>query len=635
LKAIDSKRRIRVWWAFWASTALVVGGVGSSARADLRVCTWNLLQFSSSSVGADATRIDAFKLVFSQIEPDVLIVQEISNDNAVALLRDQILNAAGGPGGAAGSPEHYVAATFTNTSDSLDLALFYRDAIFTEIAESYTTLSTAPRHTPRWRIRPLEDPSGAADMYIYDMHLASGDAGQRAAQASAVRADANALPAGSHIIYAGDFNIGSSSEASYQNFVGFQSDNDGRCFDPIDSPGSWSNNAAFTAIHTQSPNADNLGAPGGAVGGGMDDRFDFLLVSSALMDGQNLDYLSGTYRAFGQDGNHLNNDINDPPVIPEGAAVADALHAASDHLPVFMDLSDPTSAPGIALTPPTVVSFQFALIGGTSNADLTVTNSANPPALDLEYSFNPTPDFTVPAGMFVEPAGGGGNLHTIGMNTSTSGNKVRFLEIVNNSGANSPIKTILLSGAVFKHAVPSTTLANQTLAGAIEFSTTGGAAVDETARIFNADFDPILSVPLAVAGATVENDATGRFGVVGFAPVNGVTDFADFTVRFDGVGAAPGAYSADVVFSTADDSALSGAMNLPDVTFALSATVPGLLLGDFNQSGTVEAGDIPGMVSLLLDPAAASETDRMVGDLNQDHENDGLDLQSFIDVLVP
>lgn len=612
-----------------------VFGLTSAALGDLRICTYNLLQFSSSSVGSDQTRIDAFKLVLSNIDADILIVQEIANDAAVALLRDQILNAPGGPGGNPGSAEHYTLATFTNTSDNLDLALVYRDSIFSEVGGSYTTLNTSPRHTPRWRIRPLEDPSGDSDLYIYNMHLASSSAAQRDAQTATIRTDANALPAGSHIIYAGDFNIGNSSETSYQNFVGSQADNDGRGFDPIDSPGSWSNNASFASIHTQSPNNNNSGAPGGAVGGGMDDRFDFILISSALQDGQDLDYISSTYKAFGQDGNHFNNDINDPPVIPEGAAVADALHACSDHIPVFLDLTDPISLPGIALAPPSFLSFPLALVGGMSSADLTVTNSASPPAADLEYSFNVTPDFITPAGNFIEAPGGGGNLHSIQMDTSTAGNKVHLLEIVNNSAMDSPIKTILLSGAVFKHAVPSTTAMGQTLGAAIEFLTDGNEIVDETARVYNADFDQFLSVPLAVTDATISNDASGRFSVVGFAPTSGINDFAEFTVRFDGVGALPGEYTADLTFGTADDSALSGAMDLDDVIFTLSATISSsFLLGDFNLSGGVEPGDIPGMVALLLDPSAASVDDRAIGDMNQDAINDASDLQLFIDAMA-
>ena len=621
-------RRVFLW-------ALIVAVVPGGAWADLRVCNWNLLQFSTSSVSGDQDRINAFRLVLSNIDPDILIVQEISNDNAVQLLRDDILNAPGGPGGAPGSPLHYVAASFTNTGDSLDIALLYRESKFTEGPGSYITLNTAPRHTPRWRMRPNEDPTGGSDLYIYAMHLASSNAGQRSAQTAAIRANANDLPAGTHIMYAGDFNIGSSNESSYQNFIGSQDDDDGRAFDPINSPGNWSNNPSFASIHTQSPNNDNDGAPGGAVGGGMDDRFDFMLLSASLLDGLDFDYVANSYVAYGQDGQHYNKDINDPPVIPEGIAVANALHASSDHLPIYLDLTTPLAQPGISLSPPSVLAFAPALVGGTSNGELTVTNTAPVPAQDLVYEFIETPDFLAPAGIFMEPAGGGGQVHVLQMDTSTFGNKVRSLQIANNSVDDSPIKSLLLTGAVYKHATPSTTASGQSLAGVLDFGVVDGQAVDVPARIYNADVAPFLTAPLAVTAASIQGVDADHFSLVGFAPIAGIETFADVMVRFDGAGAEPGLYSAELVFSTADDSDLPGATALADLTFALSAAVPVAVLGDFNLDGAVEPGDIPAMVALLLDPDAASPGHRWIGDMNQDEIINGDDLQLFIEALVP
>jgi hypothetical protein len=47
------------------------------------------------------------------------------------------------------------------------------------------------------------------------------------------------------------------------------------------------------------------------VGGGIDDRFDFQLVTGEFLDGEGLDYLGGSYHTFGNDGTHnLNGDIS-------------------------------------------------------------------------------------------------------------------------------------------------------------------------------------------------------------------------------------------------------------------------------------------------------------------------------------
>ena len=45
----------------------------------------------------------------------------------------------------------------------------------------------------------------------------------------------------------------------------------------------------------------------------MDDRFDFQLISSELLDGIGLDLIPNTYRTLGNDGNHFDMAINVPP----------------------------------------------------------------------------------------------------------------------------------------------------------------------------------------------------------------------------------------------------------------------------------------------------------------------------------
>src|SRR5690606_10368596 len=138
------------------------------------------------------------------------------------------------------------------------------------------------------------------------------------------------------------------TEDAYFNFIESQADNDGQAWDPLNPNGlsqNWSSNSTFAAFHTQSPHNNSSGAPPGAISGGLDDRFDFLLISSSLHDDVGQDYIPNSYKAYGNDGNHFNDDINDPPMIPEGSTIANALHAASDHLPVYLDLTDPLSQP--------------------------------------------------------------------------------------------------------------------------------------------------------------------------------------------------------------------------------------------------------------------------------------------------
>ena len=116
-----------------------------------------------------------------------------------------------------------------------------------------------------------------------------------------------------------------------------ESDNNGgRLFDPIDRIGNWHNNSSFSDVHTQSPRTTSFG---GGANGGMDDRFDWLFVSESILNTQSrMVYIDDSYTAFGNDGNHFNNAINSGNNFSVSEQIADALHDASDHLPVYMDV---------------------------------------------------------------------------------------------------------------------------------------------------------------------------------------------------------------------------------------------------------------------------------------------------------
>ena len=171
------------------------------------------------------------------------------------------------------------------------------------------------------------------------MHLKAGnsdsDAADRQSEASKLRAYLNDLNAGSHFLVMGDFNVYDGDEGGFQRLVESQDDNDGRLFDPIDQIGAWHNNSSFAAIHTQATRASY----GGWNYGGMDDRFDFILASEAVLNASSVNYVVDSYSAFGNDGTRCCNEaINSGANGVVSADVADALYFASDHLPVIMDI---------------------------------------------------------------------------------------------------------------------------------------------------------------------------------------------------------------------------------------------------------------------------------------------------------
>ena len=147
----------------------------------------------------------------------------------------------------------------------------------------------------------------------------------------------NNMSPGNYLVM-GDFNLYNSTEPAYQQFINPEPQYQAFTFyDPIDQPGNWHENASFAHLHTQSVSVSGTGCQ---VGGGMDDRFDFILASEKIMQGTaNVSYISESYKALGQDGLHFNKSITDPPqntTVPPD--VLNALGTHSDHLPVVMKL---------------------------------------------------------------------------------------------------------------------------------------------------------------------------------------------------------------------------------------------------------------------------------------------------------
>lgn len=103
--------------------------------------------------------------------------------------------------------------------------------------------------------------------------------------------------------------------------------------DTINRSGTWHNSDAHADIHTQ---ATHDTSSGDFISGGVDNRFDFILHSPALIE----KYVAGSYTVIGNDAWHFNNSINaEPANSVVGQEVANGLYDASDHLPVYLDLN--------------------------------------------------------------------------------------------------------------------------------------------------------------------------------------------------------------------------------------------------------------------------------------------------------
>ncbi len=138
------------------------------------------------------------------------------------------------------------------------------------------------------------------------------------------------VPENSNIILSGDFNFYSSYEGAYQVFTNYP-DEAYRLYDPGTS-GYWHDNSDFTSLHTQSTHYNGNGC---ASGGGLDDRFDFILYSSAINQNiAKIKFINNSFKTIGQDGNHFNESVDYGTNNSVPANVLTALANNSDHLPI-------------------------------------------------------------------------------------------------------------------------------------------------------------------------------------------------------------------------------------------------------------------------------------------------------------
>lgn len=293
---------------------LLLAGV---SYAQVKIVSYNLLGYP----GTDTTvRNPYFRTVISSLNPDILVVQEITSQSGIDGYLSNVMNV---------GRTDYSSGTFINGPDT-DNGIYYKNTMFIFLGNK--PIQTALRDINEFKLVHIQTRD---TLRIYSVHLkaSSGSANEilRAAEVDSLRKVTNALPPGSNFIVCGDFNIYGSNEPAYQKLLEITSGNDGKFNDPLTLTGTW-NNSAYAQYHTQSPRVRSFG--GGATGG-MDDRFDLMLYSNAVKNPGGITYVNNSMTAYGNDGNHFNDSINKMPNTAVSQAVANALHYTSDHLPVY------------------------------------------------------------------------------------------------------------------------------------------------------------------------------------------------------------------------------------------------------------------------------------------------------------
>ena len=321
---------------------LFVFGVTASAQTvPVRIVSYNLLNFpngrndcGSSNVNLP-NRADSLRKIMQYLKPDILAGCEIQTPAGCDSVLTRALNVFG--------TTHYQRAQWVNNSAGGDLQnmLFYNSSKLT--LKEQRVIQTSPRDINHYILyvndATLSQHHDTCFIEVFMCHLkagsASADLADRAAQTQLLRAVLDGRPQGRHLFVCGDLNTYRSTEVGYQNLV-----SGGTNFlrDPLNLPGNWTTNSSFAAIHTQSPRVS--GSTDCGVTGGLDDRFDHIIVSQNVMTGTNLlQYNTNSYKAIGNDGNHYNQSILAGSNSQYPDSVVRALYYSSDHLPVKMDVT--------------------------------------------------------------------------------------------------------------------------------------------------------------------------------------------------------------------------------------------------------------------------------------------------------
>jgi endonuclease/exonuclease/phosphatase family metal-dependent hydrolase len=309
--------------------------VDTFGQTSLRMMTYNTLNFP---FGVMPSRQDTLKKIIDYVRPDLVMFQELRTAAGLELLLDAFEDL----------PDPYAASTFVpNQSNqfggtSLQQAIIYNTKYLGLAEESLVITDLRDINIYKMYLND-DDLANGLDttyFYVYVAHFKASSGAQdeqdRLEMAEIFVDALNDIPSNSYVLFGGDFNLYSSTEPAYQALLSSQ--NNVVLEDPISAPGNWSSSSyPFRQVHTQSTRIEIIFEDGSP--SGVDDRFDFILMSSNFRSAQSpFRYTTGSYKALGNTGNCYNLNITDCTNNPVPFNVLRAMYYFSDHLPVVMDL---------------------------------------------------------------------------------------------------------------------------------------------------------------------------------------------------------------------------------------------------------------------------------------------------------
>lgn len=318
----------------------------SKASDTIRVMHYNILYYGVNTSWCTTennnivTKDESLSTIIDFVSPDIFTVNEIAADTNVANhLLNNVLNK---------ENELYKRGTLTNFSNNgysiIANMLYYKTEKFDLI--DYDVVTTATRDINIYKLaHKSSTPNDPVYIYAIIAHLKAGsdsdDEQKRTAMVETLISYLNNIQIEGNVMFMGDFNLYSPGEQAFQILIDTTSNI--HFIDPINKIGPWHNNSAYSDYHTQSTHTSS----GCASSGGMDDRFDYILINKSIKSGNNhFKYLENSYKSIGQDGTYFNSSILNATSDTYSENLRQALYNMSDHLPITIDLvidKDPIS----------------------------------------------------------------------------------------------------------------------------------------------------------------------------------------------------------------------------------------------------------------------------------------------------
>ena len=322
----------------------------------IKAMMYNILNYSDSEVSQNKTPF--LSTILNEVSPDLLMVCEVVDEIGSNYLFENAIIP---------HNEDFKKAPFEENqsgSYSLQQMVYYNSnkLIFEE--SRVITADTRDINQYTFKINTENAEINPIRMEVFVTHLkASTGSSNRQRRLNSIQSFVsytNTIANDSYVLFAGDFNFYTSNEEGYQYLIDnrnpiiiidpinrpaptFPDDGvDYFNYDNYDSTYFW-NNSSFSDIHSQSTRTSNSGLidDSGSTGG-LDDRFDFIMMSENFNTSSDLFYVNDSYQVVGNNGNCYNSQISNSNCSGTySQTLRNALIEFSDHLPIVMEIETP------------------------------------------------------------------------------------------------------------------------------------------------------------------------------------------------------------------------------------------------------------------------------------------------------